>query len=138
LYCHHQIVISGDTLQHAIRDVDSFKSVIGIQMDSERVAVDLSERDAQFKQLAQGIDGSCSISMKQVAQSRMTVVRLKWSRQSSVPVPSDWHSKRSSLVACITADGFCMKPFVTVDRSTAENELKYYGDDESNVSLTPR
>jgi hypothetical protein len=42
----------------------------------------------------------------------------------SVPIPDDRHSKLSTLVACIAADGFRMKHFVIVPRITAEKELK--------------
>jgi hypothetical protein len=41
----------------------------------------------------------------------------------SLPVPFDRHSKRSTFVACIAADGFRMKPFAIVDHVTAEKEL---------------
>jgi hypothetical protein len=54
----------------------------------------------------------------------------------SLPVPFDRHSKRSTFMACIAADGFRMKPFAIVDRVTAEKELQYYGYDASSVTLT--
>jgi hypothetical protein len=56
----------------------------------------------------------------------------------SVPVPVDRHSKRSTLTACIAADGSRMKPFVIVQRATAEAELKHYGYEPSNVFLVSR
>jgi hypothetical protein len=53
-----------------------------------------------------------------------------------IAVPSDGHSKGSTFVVCIAADGFRMKTFVIVPRVTVEKELKHHGDDESNAILT--
>jgi hypothetical protein len=58
--------------------------------------------------------------------------------EPSVLVPFDRHSKRSTFVACIAADGFRMEPFAIVNCVTAEKELQYYGCDASNVTLTPQ
>jgi hypothetical protein len=52
-----------------------------------------------------------------------------------VPVPVNRHTKRSTLTACIAADGYRMKPFVIVDRATVEAEVGLYGYDSSNVFL---
>jgi hypothetical protein len=53
-----------------------------------------------------------------------------------IAVPYDRHSKGSTFVACIAADGARMNPFVIVPRVTTEKELKYYGYDKSNAVLT--
>jgi hypothetical protein len=53
----------------------------------------------------------------------------------SVPVPVNRHTKRSTLTACIAADGYRMKPFVIVDRATMEAEVGLYGHDSSDVFL---
>jgi hypothetical protein len=45
----------------------------------------------------------------------------------SVPVPVNRHTKRSTLTACIAADGYRMKPFVIVDRATVEAGVGLYG-----------
>jgi hypothetical protein len=54
----------------------------------------------------------------------------------SIPVPHDRHSKRSTFVACLSADRLQVKRFAIVPRFTTEKELRYYGYDESNVALT--
>jgi hypothetical protein len=50
-------------------------------------------------------------------------------------VPVDWHTKRSTLTACMGADGFRMRPFVIVSRATAEKDLAYHGYDRHSVAL---
>jgi hypothetical protein len=45
----------------------------------------------------------------------------------SVRIPVDRHAKRSTLTACIAADGYRARPFVIVERHTAEMELSSYG-----------
>jgi hypothetical protein len=67
------------------------------------------------------------------------------SREVKVLVPSEYeedaisvsvgrNSKRSTMTACIAADGFRMKPFTIVDRTTAE-KIEYSGYDRTNVIL---
>jgi hypothetical protein len=65
--CHHHAVnISGHTVQHRIRDMDSLKSVIEIPMEAELVALDpaqisidgFSNSHKQLKQLKQFRDSS--------------------------------------------------------------------------------
>jgi hypothetical protein len=52
-----------------------------------------------------------------------------------VPAPVNGHTKRSTLTACIAADGYRMERFVIVDQSTVEAGGRLYGYDSSNVSL---
>jgi hypothetical protein len=54
---------------------------------------------------------------------------------TATPIPVNRHVKRATLTACIGADGFRMRPFLTVDRRTIEKELAYYAYDESNVCI---
>jgi hypothetical protein len=53
----------------------------------------------------------------------------------SVRIPVDRHAKRSNLTACIAADGYRARPFVIVERHTAEMELSCYGYNGSNVTI---
>jgi hypothetical protein len=53
-----------------------------------------------------------------------------------VPVPVNRHNKRSTLTSWMSADGFDMKPFVIVDRSTVVTEISYYGYNKSNMFIT--
>jgi hypothetical protein len=142
-YDHH-FAISADTLRHIVKSMDSIKTVIGIPMEAERVAVDPGEILAWFDRLRNVVDGvprefvfnmdetGCS---DQSDSRELRVIAPIAYRDPSVRVPYDRHSKRCSFVACIAADGFRMKPFAIVHRVTAEKEIKYYGYGDSNVQL---
>jgi hypothetical protein len=145
LQYQHNLIITADSLRHIIRDMEGIKSIIGIPMEAERVAVDPTEIEAWFRELAievAGIPRAFVLNVDETGCSdcsdkrEVRVVAPIDYPEPSVPVPYDRHSKRSTLVACIAADGFRLKPFVIVHRATAEKELKYYGYDESNVILT--
>jgi hypothetical protein len=56
-----------------------------------------------------------------------TVLVPSTSEARSVRIPVDRHAKRSTLTACIAADSYRERPFVIVERHTAEMELSYYG-----------
>jgi hypothetical protein len=47
----------------------------------------------------------------------------------------DRHSKCSTLVGCISADGSSMRPMTIVDRVTMEADLNLYGDDVDGFSV---
>jgi hypothetical protein len=44
-------------------------------------------------------------------------------------VPVDRHSKQSTFVGCISADGSAMKAMIIVDRAIMEADLNLYGYD---------
>jgi hypothetical protein len=54
---------------------------------------------------------------------------------TSVPVSADRHAKRSTITACISADGFQMRRFVIVSRATAGKDLASSGYDRHNAAL---
>jgi hypothetical protein len=145
LESQHQVVLCADTLRHAIRKMDSVKTIIGRPMEAERVAVNPDEISAWFDRLRSIVDGiprEFVFNMDETGCSDSTdsrevrVIAPIGYPQPWIAVPFDRHSKRSTFVACIAADGYRMKPFVIVPRVTAEKELKYYGYDESNAVLT--
>jgi hypothetical protein len=98
-------------------------------MKAERVAVDLDEILASFEPLNSMVDSVSreflfnmdEIGCSDHSDSRdaRVIVPIGY-REPSVPVPFDRHSKRSTSVACIAADGFRMKGFAIVDCVTAE------------------
>lgn len=144
IQAHYDVSLCADTLRHIIRNLDAIKSVLGIPMERERVAVDPAEIEAWFRNLAAEVAGVPRDFVFNVDESgcsdhtdshEVRVIAPVDYPNPSVPVPYDRHSKRSTLVACIAADGFRMKPFVIVHRATVERELKYYGYDERNVML---
>jgi hypothetical protein len=75
----HSIVVSADYLRHLIRRTDEIKTVIGLPMEAERVAVDPDVLAAWYQGLAEKIDGappvSFSISMKQAVQISLTAAK---------------------------------------------------------------
>jgi hypothetical protein len=114
-------------------------------MESEQAAVNLDATSAWFTGLSFMVDGiprelvfnmdetRCSV---QTNSRQVQVISRIDSPDPSVPIPNDSHSKHSTFLACITADGFRMKPFAIVPGFTAEKELRYHGYDEPNVILT--
>jgi hypothetical protein len=115
LQTHHEVSICSDTLRHTIRNLDTVKSVIGIPMEAERVAVDPAEIQAWFEELAAEVADLPRDFMFNVDETggsdrtdsrEVCVIASSPARNPSVPIPYDRHSKRSTLVACIAADGF--------------------------------
>jgi hypothetical protein len=141
----HNVILSGDSLRHIVRGMPTVKSVIGVPTESERVAVQPEHIEAWFERLEQSVAGvprefvfnvdetGCS----EYSDSRevKVLVPIDYARPS-VPVPVDRHTKRSTLTACIAADGFRAKPFMIVSRATLENEVAMYGYDRRNVYIT--
>jgi hypothetical protein len=139
------IVICADTLHHAIRNMASLKTIIRCPMEAERIAVyphDASAWCNHLSSIVKAIPREFIFNTDEIGYSDHTdsrevrVIAPTDYPDPSVPLPYDRHSKRSTFVACITADGIRMKPFAIVPRFTAEKELQYYGYDESNVVLT--
>jgi hypothetical protein len=139
------IIVSLDSLRHILRSMTTLKSVVGIPKDSERLAVDASEIDAWYNILSEKLIGvsrrfvlnvdetGCS---EHIDSHEVTVMVPIDYPDLSVPVPVNRHARRSTLTACIAADGYRMKPFVIVDRAIVEAEVGLYGYDSSNVFLT--
>jgi hypothetical protein len=139
-----EITLSGDSLRHIVRGMPTVKSVIGVPTESERVSVDPGEIEAWFNKLeekVQGIPRAFVFNVDETGCSEYSdsrevraLVPIDYPAPS-VPVPVNRHSKRSTLTACIAADGFRAKPFLIVSRATAENELRLYGYDRNNVFI---
>jgi hypothetical protein len=144
LYYDRQVAITPDKPWHIIRNMESVKTIIGQPMEAERVAVDPDAISVWFERLNSMVDGvprELFFNMDETyccdhSDGREVRVILPIDyREPSLPVPSDRHSKRSTFVACIAADGCRMKPFAIVDRVTIEKDLQYYGYDASKVTL---
>jgi hypothetical protein len=140
-----QVVITADALRHIIQHMELVKTIIVQPMEVKRVAVDPDEISAWlegFKYIVDSFPREFLFNMDEIGCSDHSD-----SREVRVIVPIDYgepsviaafdrHSKRSTFMACIAADGFRMKPFAIVDCVTAEKELQYYDYDTSNVTLT--
>jgi hypothetical protein len=125
--------------------MESVKMIIGQPMEAERAAVDPDKISAWFERLNYMVDGvprEFLFNMDKEGcfdhsdgRDGRVVVPIDYG-EPSVPVPFDRHSKRSTFVARIAADGFRTKPFAIVDCVTAEKEVQCYGYDASNTTLT--
>jgi hypothetical protein len=140
----HGIIMSGDSLRHIVRNTTILKFVVRISKDSQRLDMDVCEMDAWYDILSEklmGISWRFVFNVDQTGWSEhidsheVTIVLPIDDPDPSVPVPVNRHTKRSSLTACIAADGYRMKPFVIVDRAIMEAEVGLYGYDSSNVFL---
>jgi hypothetical protein len=110
------------------------KSLVGKPEDSKRVDVHPAEMDPWYATLAERVDGiprrfvfnvdKTGCSEHADSHEVRAVVPIEY-LHPSVPVPVGRHSKRSRLTACVAADGHRMKPFLIVQRVTAEAELEH-------------
>jgi hypothetical protein len=142
-----EITLSGDSLRHIVRGMPTVKSVIGIPTESERVAVDPEQIDAWLTKLeekVQGIPRAFVFNVDETGCSEYSdsrkvraLVPIDYPAPS-VPVPVNRHSKRSTLTACIAADGFRARPFLIVSRITAENKRRLDGYDQNNAFIASR
>jgi hypothetical protein len=141
---HFSIVSSADTLRHRLRIIESVKSLLGSPTEAERVAVDLAALAEWYADLGRRIAGMRRQFLFNVDVARRsdfgdkretTVLVLSTCEARSVRIPVDRHGTRSTITACITADGYRARPFVIVGRGTAEMELGYYGYNVSNVTI---
>jgi hypothetical protein len=140
----HETVLSSDTLRHIVRNLPQVKSIVGIPMESERVAVDPEAILAWYGEVAVAIEGvprrfvfnvdEAGCSENADKREVRVLVPLDYPRPEA-EVPFDRHAKRSTLTACIAADGFRMKPFLIISRLTIEAELGIYGYDRANVYI---
>jgi hypothetical protein len=138
----HEIALSGDTRRHIVRGMPTVRSVIGIPTESERVAVSPGQIETWFDELELKIQGiprefvfkrdetGCS---EHPDRREVRALGPMCYARASLPVPMDRHSKRSTLTACIAADGFRAKPFIIVSRAATEAELRLDGYDRSNM-----
>jgi hypothetical protein len=140
----HGIIMSCDSLRHIVHSMTTLKSVVGIPKDSERLAVDASEIDAWYNILSEKLLGVSrrfvfnvdeTGCLEHIDSHEVTIVVPVDYPDPSVPVPVNRHTERSTLTACIAADGYWMKPFLIVDRATVEAEMGLYGYDSPNVFL---
>jgi hypothetical protein len=104
----------------------------------------MGDGDEWFRNLAQRVEGvppQFIFNMDETGCSdyadrrEITVLVPACFTAKSVPVPVDGNAKRSTLTACIGADGFRMRPFVIVSRVNAEKDLAYSGHDYHNVAI---
>jgi hypothetical protein len=140
----HSVIISSDTLRHLVHNASTIKSIIGIPIEEERVQLDPAVIANWYADLARRIAGVPrqfifnvdETGCNEFADKRETRVLVPITHpKGNIAIPVDRHSKRSTLTACIAADGFRMRPFVIVDRLTAEKQLQYSGYHESNVQI---
>jgi hypothetical protein len=130
--------------RHISRGLPGVKTIIGNPRETERVEVDPAAINRWYEELKEkvreipasfvfNVDESGCCEYADARELRVLVPDDY--EHDTIPVPVDRNTKRSTLVACITADGFRFKPFIIVDRVTAEKELPMYGYHARNVAL---
>jgi hypothetical protein len=122
------------------------KSVAGVPLDSKRCEVDqgkVAEFYDDLEKISEKIpaefiwnvdESGCNEWADQSVEYRVLVPDSY--DKSWIKVPIDRHSKRSTLVGCIGADGSTMKSMIIVDRTTMEADLELYGYDASKILIT--
>jgi hypothetical protein len=141
---HFTIVIIADTLSHRPRNIESVKSLLVIPTEAERIAVDRTALAEWYADLGRRISGMPCEFLFNVNETgcsdfgdrrETTVLVPSIYKACSVRIPVEGHAKRSTLMACIAADGDRARPFVIVERVTAEIELSGYAYNASNVTI---
>jgi hypothetical protein len=140
----YQITLSLDTLRHIIYGIPELKTVIGNPKDARLVFVsdeDLILWYKTMKILLKRIPAAFVFNMDEtgcnewVDSGKLTVVVPNTYEEDEIDVPVDRHSKRSTLTAAIAADGGVLKPFISVDRHTIDDDLLINGYFSSIVEI---
>jgi hypothetical protein len=134
-----------DTLRHICRTLPGVKSVSGIPMETQRVLCaqeDIAGFYDELEAVCEGIPAAfiwnvdetgCNEWTDKQAEYRVLVPDSYDSNWTYVPL--DRHSKRSTLVGCIAADGSAMRAMIIVDRVTMEADLDLFGYDEEKILI---
>jgi hypothetical protein len=137
------ISLSPDTMRHICRTMPGVKSVAGIPMERERVQCDQEAVTGfydEFEAVCQDVPAAFIWNMDESGCSQWADKQEEYRvlvpdsyADDRILVPVDRHSKRSTLVGCISADGSVMRAMIIVDRVTMEADLDLYGYDEEKI-----
>jgi hypothetical protein len=140
-----KISMRADTLRHICRGLPGVKSVVGFPMERDRVHCDQDAITAYYDELEGVIDGIPAEFVYNIDESgcsewddkpaEMIVLVPADLQDDRIYVPIDRHSKRSTMVGCISGDGGTMKSMVIVDRATMEDDLQLFGYDPRKVLM---
>ncbi len=138
-----------DTLRHIIREKlgHLFKSVVGIPMEENRMAVSLDDIEKNIEELKQKIEGVPTkfvFNLDEVgyeefcdAHEMHVIVPIDYKLQTA-PYAIN-RRKRTSVLACISCDSFEIIPQFTVTRTTIDSEIyKYLPASQINVVNTQK
>jgi hypothetical protein len=140
----HHILIVPDTLRHIIQNMPTVRTVKGNPIDAKRAEVKDSDIIQFYKNMSPLLDEIPAAFIFNVDETGcnewtdkrdVTVLVPSSYEEDEIDVPIDRHSKRSTLTACISADGGTMKPFIIVDRKTLDDELTLLGYSPSTVQI---
>ena len=126
------LMILVDTIRHIVSRNPRWRLVSGIPMESVRMEADEDEIERYFELLASDLEGvpahlvfnadECGFDEWQDRQTCQAIVPSHYAK-NSILVPVNRQTRRSTLLACIAADGSNLQPFVIVSRKTVSNEL---------------
>jgi hypothetical protein len=130
------INISDDTLRHYLYSLPKVHMVIGKPKDSKRVLVadsDLKQWYLELQTDIKTIPAAFLFNMDEtgccdwVDKKEIHVLVPSSYKEKTIEFPVDRNSKRSTLFACVSADGLAMKPFIIVNRLTLDADLLLAG-----------
>jgi hypothetical protein len=130
------ITVSDDTMRKFVHRFPGVQTILGLPMDICRVQTSDEEIKHWYDELAPlltAIPAEFVYNMDEAGCSpwvdsrELMIVVPSTYLEDSMFIPVDRHTKRSSLAACICADGSSMKPFVIIDRLSIDERVVLAG-----------
>lgn len=123
-----------DTLRHIIKTRlgHKYKSCIGLPLEIDRSQVDIEEIESNLEILKQRIQGAhssfiynldeCGYTDYNDAREKKLIVPITYTKRTAC-YPVTRKMKNSSVLACISPNGYVAKPLFAVQRSTIDSDL---------------
>lgn len=124
-------VLIPDTMRKLIARFDDLKTVVGVPMEAERVKCNEADAELFYELLKDAVNGIPAAFIFNLDEAGFQewvdareekVVVPECYEGDDIKIPTDGNSKRSTLLACISAEGDALKPLLIVPRKTIETE----------------
>ena len=134
----HELVININTLRSWVSRCGRLRTVVGVPMEDTRVFSSEEAIDDFFNNLEEILNVAeipsafimnlDEAGFDQFADRRRTrrIVPTEYTL-NEIPTPVSRNEKHATLLACICADGHCMRPLLVLQRETMECELLQLG-----------
>jgi hypothetical protein len=139
-------VIKPDTLRNIVHDqMKNIRVARGIPTEAARVNASDDDIRLWYQELARKLRGVRREFVFNADESgfsewtdakEVSVLVPDDYKLPTIPVPVDRKSKRRSMCVCIGADGSTQKPFIIVERVTAEIDVRLIGYTEDKVAIS--